>query len=227
MRLYLFSMVFLALAFVGCQEKKVDVKKDQLSHKTSDYNISVERSVFSSTDEALNKSCQVLNKATEALVQELSESLKKEATDLFQDMAAQEMERPSWQYELWVDDSVFMASSKYISVRLRTYTFTGGAHGMTKFYTFNYDVEQQKMLKNEEILDFAKSDVIDAQLEANFQNSENCFSEKPTLKLANGVNISSTGVVFTYEQYVLGAYACGVAEVTVPRAALKDALLVR
>lgn len=227
MRLYLFSMVFLALAFVGCQEKKVDVKKDQLSHKTSDYNISVERSVFSSTDETLNESCQVLNKATEALVQELSESLKKEATDFFQDMAAQEMERPAWGYELMVDDSVFMASSKYISVRLRTYTFTGGAHGMTKFYTFNYDVEQQKMLKNEEILDFAKSDMIDAQLEANFQNPENCFSEKPTLKLANGVNISSTGVVFTYEQYVLGAYACGVAEVTVPRAALKDALLVR
>ena len=152
MRLYLFSMVFFALAFVGCQEKKVDVKKDQLSHKTSDYNISVERSVFSSTDETLNKSCQVLNTATEALVQELSESLKKEAADLFQDMAAQGMERPSWGLELMVDDSVFMASSKYISVRLRTYTFTGGAHGMTKFYTFNYDVEQQKMLKNEEIL---------------------------------------------------------------------------
>ena len=209
MRLYLFSMVFFALAFVGCQEKKVDVKKDQLSHKTSDYNISVERSVFSSTDETLNKSCQVLNTATEALVQELSESLKKEAADFFQDMAAQDMERPAWGFELMVDDSVFMASSK------------------SKFYTFNYDVEQQKMLKNEEILDFAKSDVIDAQLEANFQNPENCFSEKPTLKLANGVNISSTGVVFTYEQYVLGAYACGVAEVTVPRAALKDALLVR
>lgn len=227
MRLYLFSMVFLALAFVGCQEKKVDVKKDQLSHKTSDYNISVEHSVFSSTDETLNESCQVLNKATEALVQELRESLKDEAARCFEQMAEQELERPSWIFELVVDDSVFMASSKYISVRLRTYTFTGGAHGMTKFYTFNYDVERQKMLKNEEILDFAKSDVIDAQLEANFQNPENCFSEKPTLKLANGVNMSSTGVVFTYEQYVLGAYACGVAEVTVPRAALKDALLVR
>lgn len=47
------------MVFISCQEEKIDVKGEQLSHKTSDYNITIDHSLFSSTDENLNKSCQI------------------------------------------------------------------------------------------------------------------------------------------------------------------------
>ncbi|MFR7876763.1 MAG: hypothetical protein ACLU4J_10480 [Butyricimonas paravirosa] len=49
-----------------------------------------------------------------------------------------------------VGDSVFIANDQYVCVRLIIYTFTGGAHGITNFYTFNYDVQNQKFLTNQE-----------------------------------------------------------------------------
>ena len=120
-----------------------------------------------------------------------------------------------------------MANARYVSVRLMVYTFTGGAHGITNFYTFNYDVQNQKFLTDQEVLNYVNEAQINAQLKANFKNPEGCFTTDPTLKDVTTVNFNKKSVCFTYGQYVLGAYACGVAEVTVPRAALKNDLLIK
>ena len=158
---------------------------------------------------------------------DLQDSLKTDANEFFESWQAAGEERPVWIYELQVGDSVFMANDQYVSVRLIVYTFTGGAHGITNFYTFNYDVQNQKFLTNQEILNYTNETQINTQLKANFKNPEGCFTTDPTLKDVTAVNFNKTSVCFTYGQYVLGAYACGVAEVAVPRTALKNDLLIK
>lgn len=219
----------LALVFVGCQPKVLDlnVKQEHSEVTSEEYEMRINRSVFSAADEAINKSCMVLNGKIEKLVNDLRDSLRVDATELFQTFADNPAERPNWKYGLWIDDSVFMATDQFVSVRLRVSTFTGGAHGMTVYHAFNYDVKNQKLLTNKEILNYANAAQINTLLKANFKNPEGCFTEEPTLEVVNAINFDAESLYLMYEQYVLGAYACGAVEVTVPRMELKENLLVK
>jgi len=220
--------VLTVFAFAGCQPKvqNLDVKQEKTTANSENWDIKVNRSIFSSADAALNKSCEILNGEMKKLVNDLQDTLKANATEFFRFIEENKEERPVWRYELMIEDSVFMATDRYISVRLRTYTFTGGAHGMTNFYTFNYDVKNRKLLSNREVFNYVNEAQINSQLKANFKNPEHCFTTDPTLKDVTAINFNATSVCFTYAQYVLGAYACGVAEVTVPKTALKEELLI-
>lgn len=229
MKSTLIMAIGVALAFAGCQHKvqNLNVKMQHLAEQSQEWDIRVDRSVFSAPNEALNKSCEVLNGKIEKQINDLRDSLRVNAMQFFKTFDNQPEERPDWRYELMVDDTVFMATDQYISIRLRTYTFTGGAHGNTQFYAYNYDVKNQRLLSNKEILNYANAGQINAQLKANLKNPEGCFSETPTLELVSVLNFNATSVYFTFEPYILGPYSCGVAEITVPRTALKADLLIK
>lgn len=225
MKKNLFFIGLLALAFAGCQPKQVEIRTEEMSHKTEDYQVAVEYATFSSSDAELNQACQVLNGTINKSIKGIVDEFKKQSTAMFEDLAAKGMERPSWGCELVVKDSVFMATDRYISVRFTIYSFTGGAHGITKYLAFNYDVAGKRMLEQKDIIDARKAGIVNAQLEANFSNPQGCFTDKPTLEKTTVLNLTSTALCFTFEQNVLGAYACGTAEISVSRQALKDALL--
>ena len=153
MKSTLIMAVFMAFTFMGCQPKVQDlnVKNEKVTVNSENWDITVNRSMFSSADANVNKSCEVLNKKIEKFVNDLQDSLKADANEFFQSWQGSGEERPAWIYELQVGDSVFMANDRYVSVRLMVYTFTGGAHGITNFYTFNYDVQNQKFLTDQEV----------------------------------------------------------------------------
>ncbi len=219
--------MLLGMAFMGCQEKEVVVADNRVSHDVETYKVEASRPSFLWKGEQTDAAFSKLNQAISDLVDGLVDSLRVDANEFFREMEELDMERPAWRYELMVEDSVFMVTPDFVSVRLTVYEFRGGAHGMTAFHSFNYDVKNQKLLTNEEILDYGKSAVVDAGLKANFENPDGCFNLEPTLADATVVNVTPESLCFTYEQYVLGPYACGVAEVEVPRATLKEALRIR
>lgn len=229
MKSTLIMAIMVALAFTGCQPKvqNLSVKQEHTKVVSEDWDIQIDRPVFSTANEAVNKGCIAVNNKIEKFVSDLSDSLRVDATELFKMFADKPEERPDWKYELMVDDSVFMATDQFISVRLRKYIFTGGAHGNTGFRAFNYDIKNQKFLTDKEILNYTNAAQINAQLKANFKNPDGCFTYEPTLDEASAINFDATSVYFIFEPYVLGPYACGTAEVVVPRAALKGDLLIK
>lgn len=129
---------------------------------------------------------------------------------------------PEMKYELYIKDSVFMAAYNFVSLRYMVYTFTGGAHGMTCFYSYNYDISAEKQLDKKSLFKPACTAQIDRVLEKYFRDPDGCFTEKPTVESATAINITPESVTFTYDQYILGAYACGPVEINVPAAELKD-----
>lgn len=219
-------VVLLAISLAGCHRVNVNVKTETYKNKTSDLEVNIEKSVFSSTDAETEKSCEVLNRRIGYFIDSLQTSLKTAADTFFTMFAANPDERPVYNYELYVRDTVFMADKDLISVRMTVYTFQGGAHGMTDFYAFNYDVPARRFLTSRQILNFKDTQALDNLLKKNFVNRDSCFTEEPTVQ--NGftaLNVSPSAVCFTYPQYALGPYSCGYAQVYIPRTELKDIFL--
>lgn len=212
------NFFILILFFSACQtsEPKLTIEGRVVADKTEDWLVDAQYPVFSSPDAAVTASLDNLNREIESYVLALADSLKADAEEMFNSFETDSLPRPVWTYALNVTDSVYMATDKYVSVRMTVYEFTGGAHGMTNFVAFNYDVENQKLLSKEDLLNYGQTVTINSVLKKNFENPEQCFDIDPTIDLVSSINFSASSVCFTFGHYSLGPYACGPAEVIVP-----------
>ena len=226
MRNCTFVVTLLALFFTGCEEATIKVGKDFLSHKTSEFDITIAYPVFTSQKAEVERGCKVVNEEISRLIDSLQNNLKAQLNQYLQ-KASDMKEEPMIPFGLDVKDSVFMADRHYISVRLAVYTLTGGANGLTEYYAVNYSLKDKKFLNSEGILNYDRSAEIDKQIQRNFKNPENCFSEVPTLANVTTVNFSGSDICFTYAPLVLGAHYCGAAEIAVPRMLLKGDFLLK
>ena len=226
MRRCTFIAALLALFFVGCQKPTINIEENTLSYTNNEWDVSVNRPVFSAQDAALEKGCKEVNERVTKLIDSLQNDLKEQLKEYLQE--AQEMKiNPMIPFTLDIQDSVFMADDRYISLRLVVYMLTGGANGLTEYYAFNYSMKQGKFLEPEDILNYNKSAEIDKQIKTNFKNPDNCFTDVPTLSNVTTVNFSTNDICFTYDPLVLGAHYCGAAQVSVPRMILKGDLLLK
>ena len=224
-----FIILIFAVVFISCQPKiqELNIRKNQFSDQSGNWKVNLDFPVFSSPDPEVNKGCEILNQQIRQFIKGKQDSLKAEADEFSKSFKTDSLSRPNWIYTLNVTDSVFMATSEYISVRFEVYSFTGGAHGATGFYAFNYDVKNRQLLKPAEILSYKDSDAINRSLKAHFKNPEHCFTTEPTLDLVTAINFTPRNVCFTFAQYTLGAYVCGAAEITVPKTELTESFLLR
>lgn len=226
MRNCIFVTALLALFFIGCQEASIKVGEDTLTSTTNEWEISVKYPVFTSQDVKLEKGCKVVNERVKQLVDSLQNDLKSQLKEYLQEAQEAKIE-PMIPFTLDIQDSIFMADAHYISLRMVVFTLTGGANGLTEYYAFNYSLKQGKFLEPEDILNYSKSAEIDKQIQKNFKNPDNCFSDVPTLANVTVVNFTPGDICFTYDPLVLGAHYCGAAQVSVPRMILKGDLLLK
>lgn len=226
MRNCIFVTALLALFFIGCQEASIKVGEDTLTSTTNEWEISVKYPVFTSQDVKLEKGCKVVNERVKQLVDSLQNDLKSQLKEYLQEAQEAKIE-PMIPFTLDIQDSIFMADAHYISLRMVVFTLTGGANGLTEYYAFNYSIKQDKFLSPEDILNYSKSAEIDKQIQKNFKNPDNCFSDVPTLANVTVVNFTPGDICFTYDPLVLGAHYCGAAQVSVPRMILKGDLLLK
>ena len=221
-----FCSDIVGLVFHGMRGGNDKSREGFLSHKTSEFDITIAYPVFTSQKAEVERGCKVVNEEISRLIDSLQNDLKAQLNQYLQ--KAREMkEEPMIPFELEVKDSVFMADRHYISVRLAVYTLTGGANGLTEYYAVNYSLKDKKFLNSEGILNYDRSAEIDKQIQRNFKNPENCFSEVPTLANVTTVNFSGSDICFTYAPLVLGAHYCGAAEMAVPRMLLKGDFLLK
>lgn len=217
MKKVLFLILVIGVSLTACQKPQITVQKQNVADSTDNWGVNITYPLFSSTGTAEEKACFAVNDTVFKFIDQLQRNLKMEADTFFGLFADSISQRPPFSYQLYIEDSVFMATDNYISLRLTIYTFEGGAHGMTNYCAFNYDVKKGKFLMPEDIIDYTKAEEINSLLAKYFDNTENCFTEIPTL--TNGftaLTISPESMCFTYPQYSLGAYACGMAMVTIP-----------
>ncbi|MDR2130785.1 MAG: DUF3298 and DUF4163 domain-containing protein [Odoribacteraceae bacterium] len=212
----------------GCSHPEVNLKISpvELSAQENNLKLTFTRKVISSADPAVEKQCSLFNEHVNQFVTDLRDSLFNQLPSAEEGIAADTNVTPH-PYEFWVSDTVFRATNHYISMRLTVYTYTGGAHGMTYFYAFNYDLRKQQFLDNARLLDLARKEKIEKLLKARLDNRSGCFTEAPTIDESTVLNFSTKELIFSYPPYALGPYSCGTAEIIVPREELGDAVKVR
>lgn len=217
-----FAALFL---LAGCKKEiKLEVKQLSETEQNPVWEINIQRPVFSTTEASVEASCVKFNDKITEMIAPMQDSIRVQAERLKAELAAigDSLTGP---FQLYVRDSVYMADENYISVRLLVYVMTGGAHGNTNFYGLNYNVKTQEFLTDKEVIDFNKSTEINKLLAEHFVNRDSCLNELPTVETLSAVNFTMKTVDFTYAQYVLGAYACGYAQVAVPLHQMKGAFL--
>lgn len=129
-------------------------------------------------------------------------------------------------YILYISDTVCFKNNFILSILSTDYTFMGGAHGITQLKAYNYDLINKKILSADEILNLAEENKINTLLEKYMHNPDSCFTKKPTIKDVAAVNFMEEFMAFSYEQYILGPYSCGILTIKVPIKELKPYMLI-
>ena len=115
-----------------------------------------------------------------------------------------------------------------VSVRMAIYTYTGGAHGGTSYYSWNWSKTKQKFLSLDEVIQpnqfellvkqarqilFRKqkqNDKTDKQRKAYIQSGT---SKKEDFEIWN---LDRKGIVFTFPEYQVASYVAGSFEIYIP-----------
>ncbi len=125
-------------------------------------------------------------------------------------------------YSLYYSFDIKYYDKDFISILFYSYEFTGGAHGITVLYSYNYDFYQRKIITLDdmffgdyldEISRFCIEDLKKAGLE-----DEEWIKEGAAPKPENFTvyNFLKDGILFTFPHYQVGPYAIGTPEVFMP-----------
>lgn len=225
MKTKIFTLILTVLALGACQKEiKLDVKQIQETEKNEQWDIKITRPVFSTTDASTENSCVKFNDEITGLVNGIHAAFIEQAKEQNASLDSAGMPQIA-PYQLYIEDSVFLADANYISVLVSSYEMLGGANGITNFYGVNYDVKAEKFLDKKDILDYNKATEINALLKKNLKDPDNCYTfEAPTVENFTALNFTLHTVEFTYAKYILGPGACGPVTISVPKAKMQGML---
>lgn len=138
-------------------------------------------------------------------------------------------------YSLNISYEVIRNDSKIVVIRMSAYEYTGGAHGNPSFAFFQYDVQNERMIGEEEILINKKdptlnlliSNILIQKPQYSFEDNgvkKSVFfdadedKEKFISNVAESGNVAfaENGIIFKYGTYAIGPYVIGEPEITIP-----------
>lgn len=146
-------------------------------------------------------------------IKEDSKDYKKQYEDIFSKSKEKYMK---YQYEAYSDYKITYNKNNLISIPMKLYEFTGGAHGMSYLKVFNYDLISGKEIK---LRDMFKNDInykaiIDKYIKQQIQeNKDIYFSEEQGFK---GISdnqsfyIEEDGIVVYFGLYEIAPYYVGI-----------------
>jgi len=127
-------------------------------------------------------------------------------------------------------------NKKYISLRIETLEYTGGAHPLTTSYVFNYDIENGKIImlsdifnENKNYLDVISQKSIEYLLKINETDQfsdENWIREGAKASEQNYklFTFNKDVIVFNFDQYQVAPYSSGRQQVIIPFKNIKEIL---
>ncbi|MBJ7882071.1 DUF3298 and DUF4163 domain-containing protein [Gelidibacter salicanalis] len=158
----------------------------------------------------------------------------KEAVAQFDDeykLFKKDFQDTSQKWEVKVDGSVLYETAEVVSISLRSYIDTGGAHGNSRLTYLNFNPETGALLE--------ENDIISNQSEFKVI-AEKAFKEQATpedegetiedfffgedFQLPANIGFTKEGLVLLYNNYEIAAYTQGATKIVLPYADLKGVL---
>ncbi len=217
MKRVLLILTFL-FAYLNVALPGIDIDTVKFKKETKEYTVEL---YYPKIRNAGTESARGFNKLIQNFVEDKKTEFLKDAKAIDYD--------PSLPYEFFVNYDVKYTSNDFVSVILYTYYFTGGAHGSTIAYTFNYDLKNNKNLKLSDLFEGKYLNVISEYcikeiLKEGDYADESWVKEGAAPKPENyeAFTLSNKELIIHFQQYQVLPYAAGMPEVVVPKSVLND-----
>ncbi len=179
--------------------------------------------IFGGVEYAKMDISEAIQHFTDVLTEEyliMSKTLAAEAT-----MNEEEnMSSPMVSEEWIVRGKVEGVQDDILSYSMEQYVYTGGAHGVTNRFYYNYDLETGLLLTEEDLFIGDYAVVLAPLLLANLTVEEEVLGDYDTEKILPNGNfyLSDEGITFVYNPYEIAPYAYGETEILIPWEAVQD-----
>ena len=168
----------------------------------------------------------VIQQKVEKIIAKNKMSILKDAKKLFLEFPKTAL----LPYKLHIRDLKLFRPDNHnvVSVRMSIYTYTGGAHGGTRYYSWNWNQQRKKFLSLDDVISSSQfavlvketrrilferqkqGDEYDKHRKAHVQRG---VSKKKDFKIWN---LDRNGILFVFPEYQVASYAAGSFEVSIP-----------
>ncbi len=127
--------------------------------------------------------------------------------------------------EEWiVRGKVANVQDEILSYSVEQYAYTGGAHGVTTHFYYNYDLETGQLLTEADFFVEGYAEILTPLLLENLAVAEDVLADYDTEKILpnNNFYLSDEGITFVYNPYEIAPYAYGETEILIPWDAVKE-----
>ena len=240
----LFPILLLAISLQSCSgftykertnEQSSDtplsytLEKTVLNDTSRYYTVSIEYPLAKTTSAGGNQAfVDAFNQSMKTMIDSLTLQYRGEQLDSLKKLINET--RTSGKFETYVKYKTFLVSDHYLGLKLEIYEYTLGAHGFTSQRCLNFSVPDGKLLKLTDVLDLdgGKLSTLNSLLVQCFENPDSCFDGKPEIsENYPRFSLDDEELVFTFEAYELGPYACGEASIPVPYSLLRKSNLLK
>ena len=154
-----------------------------------------------------------LNSQIESNVKKFVQQVRDIAT---QDAAGGVQRMP---YEANVTTEVRYKTNEFVSFIVYYYQFTGGAHGMTTFDTYNVDMKNCKIITLADVIKQGDEKIIRDSILKQVDQKKDEFFEEDARQLVTNEDLSKRpfvieedGIIFKYNHYEIAPYSTGMPE---------------
>jgi len=170
-----------------------------------------------------------MQKFVESYLKEFEASALNEKKEIVDVILKEENIKPSDNHMYYSLNIAYLTNETadgILSVKFVIDDFSLGAHPNTYFKTFNFDLKKGEFLQLGDVLALdseANVKKLNDLVIKHFDDPLKCFDITPTATI-EGIQFSLTEehIVFSYQPYLLGAYACGSCTILVPLSELKS-----
>ena len=169
------------------------------------------------------KQYPVIQKEIKKIIEENKEGIAKDAEELLQEFPKTAL----LPYKFHVEELKQFKpyNQDIVSVRMLTYTYTGGAHGGRNYYSWNWSKTKKKFLSLDEVITPKQFTFIVKQARDNLfkqQKQDDEYDKHRKMHIQRGTskkedfkiwNLDRKGFVFVFPEYQVASYAAGSFEV--------------
>ncbi|MHA3893036.1 RsiV family protein [Acinetobacter sp. GXMZU3951] len=132
-----------------------------------------------------------------------------------------------------VKPTILNAKGPLVTVVLNSSSYLGGAHGASAQQYYNFDLEQKKLVKLDEILVANQRAALEKQaheafkawvIESKLANDVAEYEQAWKFKLTDNYYLSPQGLILQYGEYEIGPYVVGLPRLTIPYEQLQGVL---
>ncbi|WP_421806047.1 DUF3298 and DUF4163 domain-containing protein [Flagellimonas sp.] len=181
----------------------------------------------SAVSEAINRSVQeeiisILSFTDDEEIDNVNKALES-FTDSYKELKTKFPDEVPW--EAKIEGEVVYEDENLVTLKLNSYSFTGGAHGYASTTYLNFDKKSGKELENNQLFDDFEGFIEFA--ETQFRNQEEIpqdqninatgfMFEGDSFHLPNNIGYTTEGLQLIYNQYEVASYADGPISLVLP-----------